>query len=93
MSPYCLQACEHFTHPQLVVLFGKAMEPLGGGVLLKEVHHWRLTLKVYSLAPFAVLLLFLVCGLNHSASHCWADLLRLQPCPPCYDGLLPSLEP
>lgn len=88
MSPYCLQVCERFTHPQLVALFGKAMEPLGGGVL----HHWRLALKVYSLAPVAVLLLFPVCGLNHSASHCWADLLHLRPCPPCYDGLLPSLE-
>lgn len=67
MSPYSLKVCEHFIHPQLMVLFGKAMEPSGGGVLLKEVHRWGLALKVYSLALFAVLFLFLVCGLNHSA--------------------------
>lgn len=28
-----------------------AVEPLGGGALLQEVHHWAQTLKVYDLSP------------------------------------------
>lgn len=28
------------TYPQLVALFGKAVEPLGGGPSLTEVGHW-----------------------------------------------------
>lgn len=34
----CLDTCT--LGLQLVVLFGKAVEPLGDGVLLEEVCHW-----------------------------------------------------
>ena len=30
------------------------MEPLGGGALLEEVHHWGQALRVGSLAPLPV---------------------------------------
>ena len=38
------------TGSQLVALFGKIMEPLGGGALLEEVWLWGQTLWFYSLA-------------------------------------------
>ena len=33
--------------PKLLALFGKAMEPLGGGALLEEVHHWEWALSLW----------------------------------------------
>ena len=34
----------------------EAIELLGGGALLKEVHHWERGLRIDSLTPFPILL-------------------------------------
>lgn len=62
--------CIQTLGPQLVVLFGEVMKPLGGRALLNEVHRWRKTWWVYSL----ILLTYLFLGYGKkcdllSASH------------------------
>ena len=44
-----------------MAVFGKVMEPLGGGALLKEVHYWRWVLRVYKLTPLLVPSLCFLC--------------------------------
>lgn len=39
---------------QLVVLFWKVMEPLGGGALWEKVDHWRQSRGFHSLVAFPV---------------------------------------
>ena len=40
---------------QQVALFGTSMEPLRGGALLEEVHHWGWDLRVFNFTLFPVL--------------------------------------
>lgn len=44
----------------MVGLFGKAMEPLGGGALLEEVSHTGWALRASSGVPLPVYLCFLI---------------------------------
>lgn len=48
--------------PQLVALFGKVGEGLGGGASVEEVGHWAL--RVYSFALFLIYSLVPECGYN-----------------------------
>lgn len=69
-EPFCTWGCcgsnEKSPHPpivscvwalgsQLVALLEKVREPFRGGARLTKIHHWRLTLKTFRLAPFHVL--------------------------------------
>lgn len=53
--PHPIVSCVWALGSQLVALLEKVREPFGGGVWLTKVHHWRLTLKAFSLVPFHVL--------------------------------------
>lgn len=48
--------------PQLVVLYGKVMESLGGGTLLEEVHHRGQCSRVFKLAQLSVFTLLPMYG-------------------------------
>lgn len=72
---YSHRLCVWMLGPQLVVLFGRLMEALGGGALLKEAHHWLHFLFPLSLLPASWLL-----G--------WAPVPAAMP--PHHDGHQPS---
>lgn len=76
------------TWSQLVALFGEVMEPLRGGVLQEEVHHWGWVVRVYSFSPLSVLPLYLCFQCRDEIqSLCF---LLLLPCFSCHDGRLSS---
>lgn len=65
------------TCPQLVVLSGGVLEPLGSGALLEEVHHWGQALRFCSLAPTSCSGVQRKCDLSASsllASPCFCCL-------------------
>lgn len=63
--------------PQMVVLFGTLVEPLGGGALLEEVLHW--------VGPCLPSFLFFL-----SATGMPSSLRHLRPCFPSPDRLHPA---
>lgn len=67
-----------------LALFGKVMEPLGDGALLKEVCYWVWALKSYSLAPLAALPL---------SPECKYNAFRQPPAPAIKLFWLPKLYP
>lgn len=55
---------------QLVVLFGKVVEHLRGGALLKEVVPWGKALSLYNLTPLPVYSLLLEREHNMASHFC-----------------------
>lgn len=65
--------------PQMAILFKEAMEHLGHGVLLKEVHLWEHIFRIYSFLALAVCSLFA----SHEQMKMWSGV----SCPCCYSFL------
>lgn len=70
--------------PQLVELFGKVLEPLGGGTLLEEVHRWGQALSVFELVPLYFLMEQRLHGFGWKcdllASRSCSHICSLLPC-------------